>query len=56
MKSSFTLQRTIKAPPGQVFDAFVDHRAYAEMTPMRKSSLEKEGEPAPNGIGAGKRE
>jgi hypothetical protein len=52
MKSSFTLQRTIKAPPGQVFDAFVDHRAYAEMTPMRKSSLEKEGDPAPNGLGA----
>ncbi|MEA2125826.1 MAG: hypothetical protein QOI80_2608 [Solirubrobacteraceae bacterium] len=55
MKSSFTLQRTIKAPVGRVFDAFVDHRAYAEMTPMRKSSLEKEGEPAPNGVGAVRR-
>ena len=52
MKSSFTLQRTIKAPPGQVFDAFVDHRAYADITPVRKSSLEKEGDPAPNGVGA----
>ena len=55
MKSSFTLQRTIKAPPGQVFDAFVDHRAYAERTPVRKSSLDKEGEPAPNGVGAVRR-
>jgi uncharacterized protein YndB with AHSA1/START domain len=55
MKSSFTLQRTVKAPIGQVFDAFVDHRAYAEMTPMRKSSLDKEGDPAPNGIGAVRR-
>lgn len=52
MKSSFTLQRTIKAPPGRVFDAFVDHRRYAEMTPVRKSTLEKEGDPAPNGLGA----
>jgi hypothetical protein len=52
MKHHFTLQRTIKAPMGTVFDAFVDHAAYAQMTPMRKSSLEKEGDPAPNGVGA----
>ena len=52
MKSSFTLTRTVKAPIGKVFDAFVDHRAYADMTPLRKSTLEKEGDPAPNGVGA----
>ncbi len=52
MKSSFTLNRTVNAPIGQVFDAFTDHRAYADMTPMRKSTLEREGDPAPNGIGA----
>jgi hypothetical protein len=52
MKSSFTLQRTVKAPPGAVFDAFVDHRNYASVTSLRKSSLEKEGDPAPNGLGA----
>jgi hypothetical protein len=55
MKSSFTLLRTIKAPIGTVFDAFVDHRSYAEKTPMRKSSLDKEGDPAPNGVGAVRR-
>ena len=52
MKSSFTLSRTVNAPVGRVFDAFTDHRAYADMTPMRKSTLEKEGDPAPNGVGA----
>jgi hypothetical protein len=52
MKSSFTMNRTINAPIGRVFDAFTDHRRYSEMTPMRKSELEKEGDPAPNGIGA----
>jgi uncharacterized protein YndB with AHSA1/START domain len=55
MKSSFTLNRTVNAPIGRVFDAFTDHRRYAEMTPMRKSELEKEGDPAPNGIGAVRR-
>jgi uncharacterized protein YndB with AHSA1/START domain len=55
MKSSFTLQRTVKAPPGAVFDAFVDHRNYANVTTLRKSTLDKEGDPAPNGVGAVRR-
>lgn len=29
-----------------------DHRRYAEMTRLRKSVLEREGEPAPNGVGS----
>ena len=29
-----------------------DHRRYAEITPLRRSVLEREGEPAPNGVGA----
>ena len=29
-----------------------DHRRYAEMTRLRRSELEREGEPAPNGVGA----
>jgi uncharacterized protein YndB with AHSA1/START domain len=52
MKHSFTLNRTVNAPIGKVFDAFTDHRRYSDMTPMRKSTLEKEGDPAPNGVGA----
>jgi Polyketide cyclase / dehydrase and lipid transport len=35
-----------------VFDVLTDHRRYAEMTRLRKSELEREGEPAPNGVGA----
>jgi uncharacterized protein YndB with AHSA1/START domain len=42
----------VNAPPEVVFDVLTDHRRYAEMTPLRKSVLEREGEPAPNGVGA----
>jgi uncharacterized protein YndB with AHSA1/START domain len=50
--ASFTLVREVKAPPEVVFDVLTDHRRYAEITPMRRSELEREGEPAPNGVGA----
>jgi uncharacterized protein YndB with AHSA1/START domain len=50
--ASFTLVREIGAPPEVVFDVLTDHRRYAELTPLRKSELEREGEPAPNGVGA----
>jgi uncharacterized protein YndB with AHSA1/START domain len=50
--ASFTFVRDIAAPPETVFDVFVDHRGYAEMTRLRKSELEREGDPAPNGVGA----
>jgi uncharacterized protein YndB with AHSA1/START domain len=35
-----------------VFEVLTDHRGYAGLTPLRKSELEREGEPAPNGVGA----
>lgn len=50
--ASFTLTREVNAPPEVVFDVLTDHRRYAEITPLRKSVLEREGEPAPNGVGA----
>jgi len=50
--ASFTLLREIEAPPETVFDVLTDHRRYAEITPLRKSELEREGEPAPNGVGS----
>jgi uncharacterized protein YndB with AHSA1/START domain len=49
---SFTLVREVAAPPETVFDVLTDHRGYAEITPMRRVELEREGEPAPNGVGA----
>lgn len=50
--ASFTYVRQVAAPPETVFEVLTDHRRYAEITPLRKSVLEREGEPAPNGVGA----
>lgn len=50
--ASFTFIREVKAAPETVFDVLTDHRGYADITPVRKSELEREGEPAPNGVGA----
>jgi uncharacterized protein YndB with AHSA1/START domain len=50
--ASFTFERQVSAPPETVFRALTEHHLYAEITPMRKSILEREGEPPPNGVGA----
>lgn len=50
--ASFTYVRQIAAPPQTVFDVLTDHRLYAKITPLRKAVLEREGEPAPDGVGA----
>jgi uncharacterized protein YndB with AHSA1/START domain len=50
--ATFTLSRTIDAPVEVVFDVLSDHRGYARITPLRSSTLEREGSPDPNGIGA----
>jgi uncharacterized protein YndB with AHSA1/START domain len=50
--ASFTLVREVNAPPEVLFDVLTDHRRYAEITPLRKSALEREGEATPNGVGA----
>ena len=50
--ASFTFTREIAAPPETVFAVLTDHRGYTELTPLRKAELEREGEPAPNGVGA----
>jgi uncharacterized protein YndB with AHSA1/START domain len=50
--ASFTFHRDVAAPPETVFEVLVDHRGYAAITPLRKSELEREGDPAPNGVGA----
>jgi ligand-binding SRPBCC domain-containing protein len=50
--ASFTLRSTIAAPVEVVFDVLTDHRGYSRLTPLRSSTLEREGQPAPNGVGA----
>jgi uncharacterized protein YndB with AHSA1/START domain len=50
--ASFTFKREISASPETVFEVLTDHRKYSELTPLRKSELEREGELTPNGVGA----
>ncbi|HET7573875.1 MAG TPA: SRPBCC family protein [Solirubrobacterales bacterium] len=50
--ATFTLERQVAAPPEIVFDVLTDHRGYSRITPLRRAELEREGEPAPNGVGA----
>lgn len=50
--ASFTYEREVAAPPETVFRVLTEHGRYAEITPMRKSVLEREGDPSPNGVGA----
>jgi len=50
--ASFRFERDVAAPPETIFSVVTEHHLYAKITPMRKSALEREGEPAPNGVGA----
>jgi len=50
--ASFTYERQVAAAPETVFAVLTEHHLYAEITPMRKSVLEREGDPPPNGVGA----
>jgi uncharacterized protein YndB with AHSA1/START domain len=50
--ASFTLTREIAAPTETVFEVLTNHRGYAEITPVRRVEMEREGELAPNGVGA----
>ena len=49
----FTLTRTTTVPIETVFDAITDHRGIADhVWAVRRSTLDREGTPAPNGVGA----
>ncbi len=52
----FTLKQTSTAPIETVFDAITDHRGIANtVSTVRRSTLDREGTPAPNGVGAVRR-
>ncbi len=54
--TEFTLTQTTTAPIETVFDALTDHRAIADYVwAVRRSTLDREGTPAPNGVGAVRR-
>ena len=51
--TEFTLTRTTPAPIETVFDALTNHRGIADYVwAVRRSTLDREGTPAPNGVGA----
>jgi uncharacterized protein YndB with AHSA1/START domain len=50
--ATFSFDRHLAAPPGTVFDVLTDHRGISKITPVRRATLEREGDPAPNGLGA----
>ena len=50
--ASFMFEQQVAAPAETVFEVLTDHGRYAEITPLRKSVLERQGEPGPNGVGA----
>lgn len=50
--ASFTINSTVSAPVETVFEVLTDHRGYSKLTPLRSSTLEREGSPDPNGVGA----
>jgi Polyketide cyclase / dehydrase and lipid transport len=50
--ASFALRKSIAAPAEIVFDVLTDHRGQAELSALRSSRIEREGEPPPNGVGA----
>jgi uncharacterized protein YndB with AHSA1/START domain len=52
---SVQVTRTIPAPADQVFDLLADHAHYDRFRGIRGSELLREGEPAPNGVGAMRR-
>ena len=53
MTVEFTLTRTTTAPIDTVFDSLTNHRGIADYVwAVRRSTLDREGVPAPNGVGA----
>jgi uncharacterized protein YndB with AHSA1/START domain len=50
--ATFTLHAEINAPVETVFEVLSDHSGYSKITPLRSSTLEREGSPDRNGVGA----
>ena len=50
--ASFTFAAHVAAPIEVTFDVLTDHTGYASITPLRSVTIEREGVPPPNGVGA----
>src|SRR6266545_2993002 len=49
---SVHVSRTIPGPPEPIFELLADHAKYDRFRAINGSKLLREGEPAPNGVGA----
>src|SRR4051812_50129603 len=49
---SVHVTRTIPGPPEPIFDRLTDHANYDRFRGINGSELVREGDPAPNGVGA----
>jgi uncharacterized protein YndB with AHSA1/START domain len=49
------VERTIEAPPEEVFEMLTDHVGYTRFRGVRRAELLREGDPDPNGEGAMRR-
>lgn len=52
MARSIHVTRTIPGPPEPIFELLADHANYDRFRAINGSKLLREGEPAPNGVGA----
>jgi uncharacterized protein YndB with AHSA1/START domain len=52
MRRSIRIERRLDAAPDAVFDIIADHARYDRFDGVRRSELVKQGDPAPNGVGA----
>ena len=50
--ASFSWTEPIVAPPSTVWEVLADYPGYADLTLARRVEIEREGTPAPNGVGA----
>jgi uncharacterized protein YndB with AHSA1/START domain len=53
--ADFDLRARVAAPPDTVFAVLTDHAGYARISPLRSATLEREGAPTRDGVGAVRR-
>jgi hypothetical protein len=55
MRRSIRVEKRLDAPPGALFEILADHGNYDRFDGIRRAEVMKEGDPAPNGLGAVRR-
>jgi uncharacterized protein YndB with AHSA1/START domain len=55
MRRSIRVEKHLDAPPEALFEILADHGRYDRFDGIRRAEVLKEGDPAPNGLGAVRR-